>query len=313
MIRLMAATEKVIPAKDGDNTLSTHWGSRFRWSERLRMIGSSLGKEKGVTLIELLVALVISAVLVAAIYRTFIGQQKTYVVQEQVVDMQQNVRVAINRMMSEIRMAGFGNVDLASGVNGFTNVITPNANSITIVGGLRQISALETDAEAGQNIITLASASDASEFDGAEYHRYISIGGLESNVVQSRSGRQLTLEQNLTMRFPANTPIFKIHAITYGIRDDGGTPVLFRDLYSNTGASQRVTVAENIENLQFEYFDGNGILLPLPIADPNIIRMVRVIVTARTVRSDPDFGSGDGFRRRQIASNVHVRNIGLSP
>ena len=52
---------------------------------------SLLRKNKGITLIELLVALVISGILVGGIYRTFIGQQKTYTVQERVVDMQQNV------------------------------------------------------------------------------------------------------------------------------------------------------------------------------------------------------------------------------
>ena len=80
-------------------------------------------KNRGVTLIELLVALVISSILIAAFYRLFISQQQTYSVQEQVTDMQQNARVGINRMMSEIRMAGFGNVrdvlpTLVGGVNG---------------------------------------------------------------------------------------------------------------------------------------------------------------------------------------------------
>ena len=41
-----------------------------------------LKKNRGLTLIELLVALVISGLLVAGLYRTFIGQQKTYTVQE---------------------------------------------------------------------------------------------------------------------------------------------------------------------------------------------------------------------------------------
>jgi len=270
---------------------------------------NALKNRKGITLIELLIALVISALLVAALYRTFVGQQKTYIVQEQVVDMQQNVRVAINRMMSEIRMAGFGNADLAAGINGFTNVITPNADTITIVGALRQISTLEIDVQRGQNQITLANATEAAEFDGAPYHRYISIGGLESNIVSGRAGKVLTLQNPLAMNYTANTPIFKIHAITYGIREVDGVPVLFRNLYSNTAGSQRVTVAENIENLQFEYFDAGGALLPLPIANPGLIRMVRVTVTARAVRSDTDFKVGDGVRRRTIASNIYIRNM----
>lgn len=268
-------------------------------------------KNRGVTLIELLIALVISSILIAALYRTFIGQQKTYIVQDQVVDMQQNVRVAINKMMREIRMAGFGNVGdvlRVGGVNGFTDVIIPNANSITIVGGFRQISTLDGDAAARQNKITLKNATDASQFDGAIHH-YISIGGLESNTVQSRTGADLTLDQPLRVTHPVGTPVFKIHAITYGIRDDSGTPVLFRNLYSNTTSSQRETVAENIENVQFEYFDADGNLT----ANPPDIRVVRVTVTAKTNIPDPDYKGEDGFRRRTIASNIQVRNMGIFP
>ena len=63
------------------------------------------------TLIELLVALVITSLLGAGVYRTFVGQQHTYEVQDQVVDIQQNVRMAISRMTRELRMGGFGKVD----------------------------------------------------------------------------------------------------------------------------------------------------------------------------------------------------------
>jgi prepilin-type N-terminal cleavage/methylation domain-containing protein len=273
-------------------------------------------KNKGVTLIELLIALLISTILIAALYQAFVGQRKTAAVQEQVADMQQNVRVAINKMMREIRMAGFGSVgDVLSqvgGVNGFTDVITPNDDSITIVGGFRQISALAADAVGGQNKITLANATEASEFDGAIHH-YLSVGGLESNTVQSRTGGDLTLDKPLRVTYPVGTPVFKIHAIAYGIRNDGGVLVLFRDLYPNTGSSKRETVAENIENVQFEYFDADGNLLALPIADPGIIRMIRVSVRARTNMADSDFKGGDGYRRRTIASNIQIRNMGIFP
>ena len=68
-------------------------------------------KQKGLTLIELLVAMTITGILGAGIYRTFVGQQHTYEVQDQVVDMQQNVRMAISRMTRELRMGGFGRMD----------------------------------------------------------------------------------------------------------------------------------------------------------------------------------------------------------
>jgi type IV pilus assembly protein PilW len=64
-------------------------------------------RRTGFTMVELLVALSISAVLVAAAYRTFSSQHKVYEVQSDVMEMQQSVRVAMDILTRDIRMAGF--------------------------------------------------------------------------------------------------------------------------------------------------------------------------------------------------------------
>jgi type IV pilus assembly protein PilW len=61
----------------------------------------------GFTLIELMIAIAIAAILVSAIYVSVISQQKTQFTQQLVVDMQQNARAALFLMQREIRMAGF--------------------------------------------------------------------------------------------------------------------------------------------------------------------------------------------------------------
>ena len=62
---------------------------------------------KGVTLIELLVAMAAGTILMAAIYGAYQGQQKAFVNQQLMVDMQQNVRAAMLLMTREIRMTGY--------------------------------------------------------------------------------------------------------------------------------------------------------------------------------------------------------------
>jgi prepilin-type N-terminal cleavage/methylation domain-containing protein len=62
---------------------------------------------KGITLIELLIALVIGATIVAGIYRVFIAQTRAYTVQDQVVEVQQNIRSAMEILLRDIRMAGY--------------------------------------------------------------------------------------------------------------------------------------------------------------------------------------------------------------
>ncbi|MCD6187012.1 MAG: prepilin-type N-terminal cleavage/methylation domain-containing protein, partial [Desulfuromusa sp.] len=57
----------------------------------------------GFTLVELLIALAISGVLMTAVYATFQAQQNSYLVQEQVAEMQQNIRAGMDIMVSELR------------------------------------------------------------------------------------------------------------------------------------------------------------------------------------------------------------------
>lgn len=63
-------------------------------------------KERGFTLIELLVVVALVGIVMAGIYSTYASQQKSYVTQDQVAAMQQNLRAAMYYMGREIRMAG---------------------------------------------------------------------------------------------------------------------------------------------------------------------------------------------------------------
>jgi prepilin-type N-terminal cleavage/methylation domain-containing protein len=61
---------------------------------------------QGFTIVELMVAMVVSLLAMAAIYSTFQAQFKSYQVQGEAADMQQNIRAAMYYMQREIRMAG---------------------------------------------------------------------------------------------------------------------------------------------------------------------------------------------------------------
>jgi prepilin-type N-terminal cleavage/methylation domain-containing protein len=274
-------------------------------------------KDQGMTLVELLVALVISGLLLAAAYRTFISQQKTFVVQDQVVDMQQNMRAAINRMMTDIRMAGFGNVSMVLpvtiGANTFNNAVnlnTPTAGALTIVSATGGAATLTTLASMGQNQITVSTLTDATGnplFDTVN-RKYICIGGLESYTITSIDSGTKTVTLNGTLLFthPIGTPVFTIKALTYQVAVVSGTPTLLKDENMGNGLQPQ---ADNIENLQFIYLDASGNLT----ANPPDIRIIRVSLTARAERQDPDLHNGDGYRRRQIASNIHIKNMGITP
>lgn len=96
---------------------------------------------KGITLIELLVALVIGGIIIAGIYRVIVAQSKAYVFQDQVVETQQNIRSAMEILLRDLRMTGFNGDNTP-----LTPYITPGTNNITIFyqqnGAVRQVSYL---------------------------------------------------------------------------------------------------------------------------------------------------------------------------
>ncbi len=81
----------------------------------------------GFTMTELLVAMGISGIVMAGTYSVYHTHQKSYVAQEQVVAMQQNLRTAMYYMEREIRMAGYDPTQSAD-----SGIATANGNSIRV-------------------------------------------------------------------------------------------------------------------------------------------------------------------------------------
>lgn len=60
----------------------------------------------GFTLVELMISMAVGAIVMAAVMTAFMSQHKSYLAQDDVVEMQQNVRVAMDMLTREIRLAG---------------------------------------------------------------------------------------------------------------------------------------------------------------------------------------------------------------
>lgn len=62
---------------------------------------------RGFTLVELMIATALAAIVMASVYMAYSSQQKTALAQRQVAMVQQNIRAALFVMSKEIRMAGY--------------------------------------------------------------------------------------------------------------------------------------------------------------------------------------------------------------
>lgn len=67
----------------------------------------SRDKNKGFTLVELMISVAIASVVTGAIYMAYRSQQESFVAQEQVGTIQQNLRAGMLVMTKETRMAGY--------------------------------------------------------------------------------------------------------------------------------------------------------------------------------------------------------------
>ncbi len=288
-------------------------------------------KPRGFTLVELIVALFLSSLLVTALYYTFVKQHKTYTVQEQVVDTQQNARVAVFQMMRELRMAGFGRVageytrgrgyysrilpaqfvDSEGKTIVFPNVINrnmPRPGVVTIITALySERKGARVVYQSSRNTITVD-----QEFFDPEHptfdlgnRKYVSIDGVEANVITGVSAMtiggkmryRLSLSYPLRYGYPADSLVYPIRAVTFdlgGRQESGGN---------------RTPVAENIEAVGYRYLNTLG---DAALRDEEI-RMIELSVTARTDDKDADFTDRDGYRRREFTTNLQIRNLSLTP
>ena len=85
-------------------------------------------KQKGMTLIELMIGLVIAMILLAGVAEIFLGSKQTYRYQEGMARLQENGRYTMDTLSAKIRMAGYTGCfsmdagDLVNTVNGGGNV-----------------------------------------------------------------------------------------------------------------------------------------------------------------------------------------------
>lgn len=253
---------------------------------------SAVGQE-GFSLVEIMAALAVSTIVLMAGYVVLESSNHSYNVQEDVSEAQQNVRMAMERLVKDVRMAGFGLPDppfsLTIGGQTLTApVVAANSSAgpdtITLLGIGFEAGKLSNPGNAdptcngsGDSFICLglpASGSIDNFFDGTVFNTnriYINIGG--GRFIQLANGGHNKANRKLQLFAPAtldrdyadNTPIYIIQAVQYTRNTalpgcSAANPCLAsNDLTGLRGTGNQV-LAENIEDIQFAYgIDANPI------------------------------------------------------
>ncbi len=250
----------------------------------------------GYTLIEILIAMAISGVVLAGIYQAYTNQIRTNNTQNQVVDMQQSIRVAMNFMEKEIRIAGLDPSGLA---NAGIDVATPNSITLSVdtTGG-------EAD---GRDNNRDGQVDEAGEwYDGIPEQVTYSLSNDANNNGQNDALEGLnTLPCHLLrggQRLASN--IDALNFVYLGVDDTDPGCIENCRLLNTVTAQDR----GNIRAIQITVIARAGTTIPglsMPYLDE------------KTYYNQPIAGDiilprqNDGFRRVRLITEVRSRNIGL--
>ncbi len=245
---------------------------------------------RGFSLPELLVAMAIALIIMVSIFAAQRSQQKSFRTQQQIVEIQQNLRAAMYYMEKGIRMAGFDPSD--SGDFGFVSSL-PDYD----YGGT-------TDAGNIAFTIDMSAADDLDNDTDGNYDELDEAGAVDANT-----------DEQVAFRLAAS-PNYDNTNVLQAYVDDGVNPHGWR------------TLADKIDVMNFVYLDISGnVLDPLDSAAREDITTVQLSIIARTGGNVLDYkdtnsysnlqGStilatpNDNFRRMILTSEIRCRNLGL--
>lgn len=264
--------------------------------------------QKGITLIEILIAVVITGAVTAAIFKLYITQHKNYIVQDDITIIQQNVRASIDELSREIRMAGY---DLPIGIEAIRSSNT-DPDTITLV---YHTSDCETyiSAPMPNPSAELKCGSDLSCFyDGQWVYIYDADSAkgewFQITQVQNSSFHLQHNTMTLSRTYGMNALILAITEVKFYIDNttDPNHPKLMMKLFNKPPQ----IYADNIYDLQFQYVMKNGITVDVPGIAENI-REVKIDVSGRSNSPDFDDNGIASFRARTFSTSVFLRNVGI--
>ncbi|MCD6224881.1 MAG: prepilin-type N-terminal cleavage/methylation domain-containing protein, partial [Deltaproteobacteria bacterium] len=245
----------------------------------------NINKNKGFTIVELMIAMAIVSLVMAAIVSAFISQQESYDTQEQVAVMQQNGRAAMSALSLDVRIAGFGlgnastsYYDTSAGATVYLQAVASHNN---YTNGTDRIDICYSD-PSGTTEITddMPNSSAILKVDTvngfAAGDLLIITNGTNASILEvtAVNASALTIQHNPggdTINppgghnifpaggYPAGSKLFKVKLKSYDIDfTDPFHPQMRMDPDGPLGSDAFQPFADNIEDLQFAYIFSDG-------------------------------------------------------
>ncbi|MCP4582781.1 MAG: hypothetical protein GY839_14320 [candidate division Zixibacteria bacterium] len=269
----------------------------------------NIKNSKGFTLLELLISAAISIVVVGAALSVYLAQHKHMIVQDQISDMQLNVRAGMQELSTKIRMAGY---NVPTGLDAIQAYNT-NPDSIVVMYDTELLEGVTINHAMPQPSAELRCDGDISPLQDDQW-AYIYNPTTQSGEfflithVQVAAGHIQHNTMPLSTTYPVGSIIMAMEASKYFVdaTTDPDHPRLMVQNFSDTPQ----IYSDNITDLQFQYVLSSGATVDVPPMS-SMIREVVINMDARTERTD-EVLDGDGYRTRTLQTKVMVRNLGIN-
>jgi len=238
--------------------------------------------EQGVTLIELMVAMAAFALVSVAAFAVLSSGQKTAVLNDQTVKVQQSARLAMDIVARDIRMAGFGNAATGGALplpctspivatDQTPGAADTGADTIAVatidqqVGTLTQRAPPLASVTANQIFVTVPTtiaANDVITLEGL-FTKVVLNANPATGLVNFIAGAPLIGGTTGRWVFPPGTAVIRLRCVTYTVSGPNPAPPLSPfQLLRQVGPAPAVPVpvVDGIETIQLAYgvdTDGN--------------------------------------------------------
>jgi type IV pilus assembly protein PilW len=264
-----------------------------RWGEHNRLI-------RGFTLVEMMVAIVLSFMAIVVFYKSFVAFAGVAGTQEQTSEMGQNLRVGMDHLAREIRLAGF--VRSMRSENVQAGFLVAENDSLRMTRDLRGggDDGIDNDRDGLVDEADEEDLGDGELDDNYEDIIYLLAG--------PNTNGSFDLQQ-LDINGASDTVIENVDALNFVYLDKSGQPLAVPA-------------------------DGANVSTTAPVSRLNEIRSVEITLVVRTTRGDHAYrnsrsyrnnrdsngdglndlimtGPGDNFHRRVLTTLVKCRNLGL--
>jgi len=246
-----------------------------------------LHRQRGVTLVELMIALVIGLLVTVAMLKVYVDASRMYRFNEGLARVQENGRFALEFIRRDARVAGFwgchGDAALTNGIStssdaynkGFdpgeeefghitgTEGGDDDADSITFRSATGSGALVTSDMSGTDGLITVDNASalatgTAALISDCENGDLFQITGISGTVLAHGAGASANVSPNLNKAYTAGARVYEARQATFciGPGADPAQPALRRLVNPSPGqtcASNGDELLEGVENMQIEY------------------------------------------------------------